>query len=342
MEIPKNLRGRVVDQDGEAMTGVSVTYWVDELPYISTYTTTDGSYDLRVPSGEGRVRVTAPDGYMRDDPIDVIAHMTSEPDAELSPIKVRALPTLTGNVVDAEGEPLPNAIVRITDLGVPFWQRTDENGAFELRFAFEPGTDELTYWAEHPRRFQRALDKVVWRKGFGEAIRLTRFDADVSPCDPANIANNIESLRGKPAPDLHCTTWLQSPFREPAGAPTFDLAKMRDMVVVLTLWGGFDQRGQTRTWMEWLNTLAAMFSDADDVVFVAVHDGVSDPADIADYVNAFGIKYAVGIDGRNITFDRYDTNVIPQTFLIDKKGVVRYYDVQGRLLELVKTLRNEG
>ena len=40
-----------------------------------------------------------------------------------------------------------------------------------------------------------------------------------------------------------------------------------------------------------------------------------------------------------LTFDLYNTNTIPQTVLIDKQGILRYYKVDGRILELIKDLR---
>ncbi len=343
LEPPSVLTGRVVDDAGQGLIGVAVSYWMDDLPHQSTLTSDDGEYRLRVPIGEGVVRVTPPEGYMRADPINAIARLTTVMDATLEPVELRTLPVIRGTVVDLDGMPVPNAIVEAKNLGSPVWQLTDGEGAFEIQLAFEPQPREVLFEAQHPRRFQRAEFEAAWRNREPVTARLERFEPNQAECDPFNVMNKVDGLRGKPAPEWACTSWLQSPLRdEGTGAPRLALEDLRGKVVILTFWGGFDNAGSGFIWMQWLNTLNAMFSDDDQVEFVSIHDGVSVEGEIAEFVNTFGITYAVGIDGDNVTFDRYDTNVIPQTFLIDKEGVLRYYDVRGRILELIKVLRNEG
>ena len=60
------------------------------------------------------------------------------------------------------------------------------------------------------------------------------------------------------------------------------------------------------------------------------------------YLDANDVRFPVGIDNETASFDLYDIFSIPQIVLIDKKGVFRYYDVDGRLLELIKSLRREA
>jgi len=343
LEPASTIAGRVVDQSGSGMPGIAVSYWMEGLPQRSTLTSAEGQFRLRVPLGEGSVRVTSPPGYMRDDPIDTIARLTKVMELAVDPEVLRALPVIRGVVEDVEGAPVPDAVIQAKNLGMPIWQMTDENGAFEIQLAFEPSTNQALFTAQHPRRFQQTQFEVAWRNREAVTPRLERFEANLTDCDPDRILNDVAALRGEPAPPWACTSWLQSPVRdEESGEPQLQLDDLKGKAVVLTLWGGFDNAGPGYIWMEWLNTLHAMFRGDDQVAFVAIHDGVSEAVDVAVYVNEFAIEYAVGIDGNNETFDRYDTNGIPQTFLIDKQGVLRYYDVRGRLLELIKTLRNEA
>ncbi len=343
LESPSMLTGRVVDDAELGMAGIEVSYWMDGLPHQSTITSADGTYRLRVPTGEGTIHVVPPQGYMRDDPIDMIARMSTVTEASLSPVALRALPVIRGTVRDVDGDRVANAMIQAKNLNVPVWQLTDEHGDFEIRLGFEPQSREVLFSAEHPRRFQRADFEVSWRTGDPVAPQLARFEPNLADCDPENVLNSVDGLRGKPAPAWACTSWVQSPLRDDeSGAPRLELADLSGKVIVLTFWGGFDNTGPGFNWMQWLNTLYAMFRDDDQVAFAAIHDGVSYEEEVVDFVHGFGVEYAVGIDGDHTTFDRYDTVGIPQTFLIDKHGVVRFYDVRGRLLELIKALRNEG
>jgi hypothetical protein len=343
LESASTIEGRVLDQAGAGMPGIAVAYWMDGLPQQSTLTSAEGLYRLRVPLGEGTVRVKSPPGYMRDDPIDAIAKLSTAMDLTVDPVLLRELPVIRGVVEDVDGARVPYAVIQAKNLGMPVWQLTDENGAFEIRLAFEPSNPNVLFTAQHPRRFQKTEFEVAWRNREPATPRLERFEANLTDCDPDRVVNNVDALRGESAPPWACTAWLQSPVRdEDTGEPQLQLDDLQGKVVVLTLWGGFDNSGPGYIWMEWLNTLHAMFQEDDQVSFVAVHDGVSEPGAVGEYVNQFSIKYAVGVDGENETFDRYDTNGIPQTFLIDKQGVLRYYDVRGRLLELIKSLRNEA
>jgi hypothetical protein len=40
-----------------------------------------------------------------------------------------------------------------------------------------------------------------------------------------------------------------------------------------------------------------------------------------------------------VTHHSYAARVLPQVILIDKQGLLRYFDVEGRLSELIKDLR---
>mgnify|MGYP001600215159 FL=1 len=91
-----------------------------------------------------------------------------------------------------------------------------------------------------------------------------------------------------------------------------------------------------------MNTLYEAFRDASDVSFVGIHDSGSEASEVTEYIHAHDVAYPVGIDNETATFDLYDIFAIPQIVLIDKKGIFRYFDVEGRLLELIKGLRREA
>jgi hypothetical protein len=81
----------------------------------------------------------------------------------------------------------------------------------------------------------------------------------------------------------------------------------------------------------------------DDVVFVGVHDASVEPEEVEEYLAQYRIEWPVGCDADPFkTFVTYGINFIPQTVLIDKQGILRYHDVEGRLLELIKVLRRKS
>ena len=120
------------------------------------------------------------------------------------------------------------------------------------------------------------------------------------------------------------------------------MGTVQGKVVVAIFWGGFDATPKGLLRLEQMNTLYHAFRDAGDVTFVGIHDSGSGSGEVTEYINAFNVEYPVGIDNETSTFDLYDIFAIPQIVLIDKKGVLRFYDVEGRLLELIKSLRREA
>ena len=78
------------------------------------------------------------------------------------------------------------------------------------------------------------------------------------------------------------------------------------------------------------------------VLVLGIHDASSTADEVKEFLGRYDVRFAVGKDADPFfTFVNYGINAIPQVVLLDKKGVVRYYQPESRLLELVKTLRRE-
>ncbi|HRK36411.1 MAG TPA: TlpA disulfide reductase family protein, partial [Candidatus Hydrogenedentes bacterium] len=135
-----------------------------------------------------------------------------------------------------------------------------------------------------------------------------------------------------------CKEWFN--LADPTKPVT--LASLKGKVVVLIFWGGFDTTEASLTRIRQMNTLYELFEGAGDVALVGIGDSISESDEMRAFLDAHDIRYPVGIDNETATFDLYDIFSIPQIVLIDKKGVFRFYDVDGRLLELVKSLRREA
>jgi hypothetical protein len=147
--------------------------------------------------------------------------------------------------------------------------------------------------------------------------------------------NDLLHMVGKPAPEWECETWVNGdPVR---------LADLRGKVVVLTLWGAFQERGPGRLHVERIRMLSQLFADVGDVAFIGIHDASLDTWMVEHFARLWDIGFPVGRDADPfLTFDRYNTTFIPNTILIDKKGVLRFFDVDAKLLELIKALRLRG
>jgi hypothetical protein len=368
--------GRVVDPEDEGMAGVPVTYWIDGFALVNVISRADGRFTLQIPPGEGVIRVSPPAGYMHANWVELTD--VSVPDTETTPgadteeeeatvpkadiaetwdwsllpsdiptvidagarvtlpdTPLKPLPTIAGTVEDDEGEPVANTYIQVLNMNPPLSGLSDESGAFRLQLSEVRDVDRVRLRLEHPHRMLRDEVAVNLNRIKPVKAKLKPFQPDVSPNDPERVQNKLKKLVNEPAPPILCSEWINS--------GDLTSADLSGKVLVLTLWGGFAESDQMFDRMEELVLLHDMFADQDDVAFVGVHDGLSEPDEIAEYIEEFAVTFPVGRDMDPFqTFNAYKTDVIPQTVLIDKRGVVRYYDVEGRLLELIKSLRREG
>lgn len=329
------IRGAVEGPGRKPWPGVRVAYLVEGLAVHEVLTTVDGTYLLKAPAGSGAVHVIPPDRFMLETPFDVQVTIIDVPETEVGPIRIKPLPEVTGVVRDAEGNPQSRVLISSLDLTPPLWTITDKEGNFRILIHRVPRGERAQFRAEHALRFQRAEFTADLRRGKPLDVRMKPFEPDLEPNDPVRARNDLTSLVDKPAPELDCEAWFNT--------DPLSLESLRGKVVVLTLWGGFAVLGPARDHIEEIRALCDLFEGVEDVVFVGVHDSGVEKELAGKYVSEYRVTFPVGYDSETAeTFDRYCTNVIPQTVLIDKQGIVRYYDVEGRLLELIKSLRRRS
>ncbi|HIJ65227.1 MAG TPA: redoxin domain-containing protein [Candidatus Hydrogenedentes bacterium] len=330
---PRSVRGRVLFLDDAPARAVRVAYMVGAVVYAETLTTSEGYFDLKVAPGEGSIRVLPPPGYITEIG-DIGVSIGDQYDVRLgTPVRLKPLPEIVGTVIAARRGPQPNCLISSLDLDPPYWAITDEEGGFRIQLREMPEQRNVRFRAEHGRHFLRKVFDIDVGNAKPVKVKLKPFDPDLGPCLKARAGNDLSRRVGEPAPEIHCKEWLNtSPLA---------LEDLRGKVVVMTLWAGFD-KGPSKKRMAELNALHRLFADEDDVFFLGIHEASASTEEVREYVREFGIDFAVGVDADPfITFEVYQTNLIPQTVLIDKKGVVRFYDVEGRLLELIKHLRLE-
>lgn len=333
--------GYITGKDDNPVGGVTVQYVADDMVYDETLTGPDGKFMLTAGPGAGTIHIIAPTGYIAGKGTDVEIKVLNQDVTLTDPVRITELPEITGTITDETGAPQSNVIVSSVNLDPPQWTVSDTSGAFSLRLTEAPRGGEAAFRAEHSRRFTRKDFTVTFADLKPQIIKLEPFDPNLAPCDPSHTFNKLDGFRNRQAPEIDCKQWFNL-AGEAGAASKLTLASLRGNVVVLIFWGGFDTTAKGLTRLRQMNTLYEAFRDAGDVKFVGIHDSASDSGEVTAYVHDNNVAYPVGIDNETVTFDRYDIFAIPQIVLIDKKGLFRYYDVEGRLLELIKSLRREA
>ena len=338
------IAGHVIGTDGQPVGGVRIQYLWGDVVYEQTLTNNEGDFALRIAPSEGRLHIEAPDGYMTDRVTDMDVKMGASDVTIEDPIRLQVLPEIAGTVSDENGAPVASAFVTTVGFDPPQFTLTDAAGRFTMQLPHVPADAVASLRIEHPRRFMRADVVVPLTKLEQLDVTLKPFDPDLTPCNPEHVLNKpLDALRGNEAPPVACDLWFNVPF-DTTGQPVAQtLESLRGKVVVLSFWGGFDRREESSAHIRGLRTLYPIFNEMEDVALVGVHDAGTEEFELQEYIRELAIPYPIGRDQEDApTYDAYDIMFIPQIVLIDKKGVLRFYDVEGRLLELVKSLRREA
>jgi len=328
----KYIRGKVLLPNKKPAGGTRITYREGSTIYEDTFTNNEGDFSMKVPGGPGAVSVVAPAGFVFPSPVDIQVNLGDATEVDLKPIELEKLPVITGTITDAEGKQGP-ALVTALNLRIPYSVVTDETGKFTLPLSFMPPVEKLQLRAEHKLRFQRSVFEVGIRNAQPAEVKLETFEPDLAVRPALAGANNLDGLIGKPAPALKGDGWVNS---EP-----ITLEGLKGKVVVMLFWAGFDE-DMGPVVMRELMVLRALLADQEDVAFIGIHDAISARDEIKQYIDGYQIPFPVMRDtDEQATFGEYGIVFIPQIVLLDKKGAVRYYQTEGRLLELIKGLRRE-
>lgn len=338
-----DLLGRVLLPDDSPAPGVEVSYWIGKAEYETVLTQYDGAFSLRVPQSEGFIRIRPPDGFMTEALAEIPIKGKMEKTTSLAPVHLKPLPVVTGVVVDQNGKAQPGVLVSSLDVRPPLWAITDGDGRFSMLLRRAPETTQdpassprkARFRAEHGQHFLRADFDVLLDQNKPVDVTLSEFDPNIATRSEEQNQNDLSALIGKPAPELACDAWVNG--------PATTMAALRGKVIVLFFWAGFDSRPEAFDRIEELRALYDLLKASEDVAFIGIHDGGDDAAKIEKYVKDLGITFPVGRDGEPFTtFERYAIRYIPQIVLVDKRGMVRFFEVRDRLLETIKSLRREG
>ncbi len=335
MLAPRDLEGRVLLPDKNPCPGMRLGYRVGGVLYEETFTDDRGAFRLRVGVPDGELLLAPPPGFRTEDLPRIPVQFGDAMNVRLPDIRLKELPRFAGRAVLPEGTPEEGRVI-VTSLDLPSPVRflSNPEGRFEIRLDYQPDQNTVTFRAEHTLRFLRKDFTVRMDQTGGVEITLEPFDPDLSE-RPADLArNNLSPLLGKPAPAVECSDWFNT--------QPLSLDALRGKVVVLHFWGGFDNSPFAMAQLAELRAVYDAYQGAGDVLVLGIHDASSEADEIQEYLGRLDVRFPVGRDADPfVTFTGYGIVAIPHTVLLDKKGEPRFYQTEGRLLELIKALRRE-
>lgn len=125
--------------------------------------------------------------------------------------------------------------------------------------------------------------------------------------------NSLSQPEEGPAPDFSL------PLLDDSG--TFTLSEQRGKVVVINFWGSWC--GPCRLEAPMLQRAYELYQPLGvEFVGIAVKDIKSDSL---AYIEEFGITYPNVMDVRGNMEDRYRTQGVPETFIVDREGNIRHF-----------------
>lgn len=327
------IRGRAVLESGDPVALVRIDYRdSNELIIAQTVSDRTGHFSIAVPTGAGTLIVTPPKLLMTVDYQEIPIDINTDNELTIADITLRPLPAITGVVRDNKGQRVAKAFVSTINVDPPMNTVTDDAGRFNIQLESVTGIESIQLYTEHPDHFLRSVDNVEIGDFDSQELVLTPFRPTLSFM-PELASNNLSELRNEPAPEWACLDW----FNLPDGTDSISLADLKGKVVVLTFWAAFDFNGRTRRRLAELDYLFDVYDQNENVAFVAIHDASLKPFEVELIVRDWNISYPVGCDTEEFTsFKTYNVNQIPQTVIIDRNGILRYYEVEGRLHTLIK------
>src|SRR5258708_11576728 len=165
------------------------------------------------------------------------------------------------------------------------------------------------------------------------ALPLLACGASTESGKGSESAGDTGGLVGNPAPDFTVKAVANS-------SGTLSLKSMRGKVVLIDFWGTFcEPCKKSFPKLQDLNTKYA----ASGLRIVGVSEDESDDKDkIPSFGDTYGAKFPLAWDGDKSIAKHYKPETMPSSFIIDKKGVVRYAHVgyhDGEEVEVEKEIK---
>jgi cytochrome c biogenesis protein CcmG/thiol:disulfide interchange protein DsbE len=160
-----------------------------------------------------------------------------------------------------------------------------------------------------------SISRSVWIALEGVALSLVACAAGSEGGRGAESAEDPAGLVGNPAPDFSV-----KPVSGSKG--TVSLKGLHGNVVLVDFWGTFCE--PCKKSFPKLQDLYAKFSGQGLQVVGVSEDEVDDKGKIPTFATTYGAKFAIAWDEDKAIARRYKPDTMPSTFLIDRRGIVRF------------------
>lgn len=329
---PRTIEGLLQFPEKKPAPGVQVVFRVGKTVTADACTDTEGRFRLLVGVPEGILHIVPPPGFMTETLADIPVRLGDKNKASLDMVRLLELPRVTGTIKMPGGEAPGRLLLSSLDLPVPLWAISDEQGHFDVRLGYAPDKDTIHFRIEHASQLLRKDFELDIKHPAPADLVLEAFSP--TPAPPLDATgNNLLSILGKPAPEIKCSDWFNT--------QALTLAGLKGKVVVLFFWAGFDSSPRGMAAVEEMRAIYDLLGSAEDVAFLGIHDETSEADEVEEFVHQRNVRFPVGRDAEpSVTFNNYLVNALPQIVLLDKEGMPRQFQTDGRLLELITVLRN--
>jgi cytochrome c biogenesis protein CcmG, thiol:disulfide interchange protein DsbE len=190
--------------------------------------------------------------------------------------------------------------------------------------------------------FARTRDTNPTMSYRASALRLSLVLASLSlfACGSAGADGKGSSsggdtggLVGNPAPDFSVKSVS-------GGSGTVSLKSLRGKVVLVDFWGTFCE--PCKKSFPKLQDLNTKYSTSGLRIVGISEDEADDKDKIPGFASNYGAKFPLGWDEDKVIAKSYKPDTMPSSFIIDKKGVVRYAHVgfhDGEEVEIEKEIK---
>ena len=149
----------------------------------------------------------------------------------------------------------------------------------------------------------------------------------------ADSPSSDKGLVGNPAPDF-------SVARAVGSKGTISLSNLAGDVVVIDFWGTFCE--PCKKSFPKLQDLSAKYKENGLRVIAISEDEVEDKDKIGPFAQTYGAKFAIGWDEDKSIARHYKPETMPSSFIVDRKGIVRFTHVgyhDGEEVSIEKELK---
>jgi thiol-disulfide isomerase/thioredoxin len=312
----------------------------------------DGSFTVKLPNGRACISVYVPGAKITPSRFEFLV----EPDKEpiIPEFRIEKLQKLQGRTVDAEGNPVRNAVVRFyhgmwgTD-----YQRSNDQGEFQLDtegqlvatekaaessicrvMAFDPKGARAGMVEIDPKTFddRKTLTVVMEDRSPTWVIdQIQEFLVHGQPEERRKFrelyTQELQNQRkafaagdtGQVPPDLSEGEWLQSDCKS--------LEELRGKLVLLDFW--FIGCGPCAADMPTLKLARELFGGAEFEI-VGVHASPASAESVRQYIEQNGVKYPTVVDTHEETISRrfkeLGVTSFPTYILLDRDGKIMHND----------------